>query len=979
LSDKIPPKTSPDPSDDDFTLSSADVTKGADQPHSESAGDRPAQPESIAGFRILGRLGDGGMGVVWEAEQDRPKRRVALKVMRRDHIVDELHLRMFHREAESLARLRHPNIAAIFESGHSDDGHDYFAMELVRGTTLDVWLEGRPKVVDAEELRLRLDVFRTLCDAVHYAHLRGVIHRDLKPSNIMVVDDASSSAGSSGSHLPTVKILDFGLARITDTDVPVTEISQIGAIKGTLQYMSPEQARGDAGAIDVRTDVYALGVILYEMLTGHRPYDVNRAALAAAVQVICEEPPKPMSGSWSGTRRLDQDVETIVGKSLEKDADRRYDSAAALADDVQRYLDSRPIVAHPPSAAYRARKFAQRNRAIVVTVGSVIVALLLGLITTAWGFRTARAEAERSRQVATFLQEMLAGVGPSVAQGADTTLLESILEQTASRVESELSGQPRVAAALHQTIGETHSEIGQYDEADKHLTQALEMKRSVYGAASPETLSATVIVGILRNRQGRIADAEELYRRALDGYAAAGMEGSMEASDALHNLGILLYENGRLDEAVPLLEECLALRRAEVGERTVPTFVTATALALARIKQTRTDEAEELLSAVLEGRREVLGETHPHTIESVYNLAGLYGELSRFEDAERLYLDALDRMDSVHGPDHPKTIKVRNQIGVFYRSLGRLDEAEGFIARSLDDARNLLGDEDPLTLRVRQNFGLLRYNQQRFEDAEAIIREVVETSRRVLGPDHPATLDTTMSLLQILNGLRRADDASILAAELVDASRQRWGDDHPRTLLHLNEAGHVWAAAGEYERSAAAYQEALEGRRRLLGPTHPHTLVSLNSYAVLLMRQDDYAAARPLVQQAYDAQLEVLGPDHVDTVISLFNLAHAAKNLDEPEEAVRLFNDCIDRWGRTLGDLHPYTIRARTGLADVLIAVERWQDTEDALLETAEQLLADPQVPGRVSQPVVERLVTCYEGWGRSNDAARWRARLPAT
>ena len=289
----------------------------------------PTPPESIGKYRIVGMLGQGGMGVVWEAEQDQPRRRVALKVMRRDHVVDQLHIRMFHREAETLARLKHPNIAAIYESGHTDDGHDYFAMELVRGATLDEWLATRPRTIDQAELELRLRLFSTICEAVHYAHQRGVIHRDLKPTNIIVTDaDASTTGTTTSGTGPTLKILDFGLARITDSDIAATLVSEIGVIKGTLPYMSPEQARGDVAAIDVRADCYALGVILYELITGRRPYDVSRAALAEAIRVICEEPPRPLKDSWSGTRRPDRDLETIIGKGLEKEADRRYGTAA---------------------------------------------------------------------------------------------------------------------------------------------------------------------------------------------------------------------------------------------------------------------------------------------------------------------------------------------------------------------------------------------------------------------------------------------------------------------------------------------------------------------------------------------------------------------------------------------------------------------------------------------------------------------------
>jgi serine/threonine protein kinase len=309
-------------------------------------------PDTVAGFRMIRVLGEGGMGVVWEAEQERPQRRVALKVTRRDHRVDDAHLRMTHREAEMLARLDHPNIAAIYASGHTDQDQDYFAMELVSGETLDLWLRRRPENIDSDELELRLRLFRTICHAVHYAHQRGVIHCDLNPSNVVVSDDTIWDTGGSPSvAVPIVKILDFGLARTINSDIGATTVSEARGINGTLQYMSPEQALGDVRSVDVRSDVYALGVILYELLAGRRPYDVTSKALAEAVRVICAEPPRPLGASWRGTGTLDADLESIVGKALEKEMDRRYDSAAALGEDVERVLTSQRVTARPSNAA----------------------------------------------------------------------------------------------------------------------------------------------------------------------------------------------------------------------------------------------------------------------------------------------------------------------------------------------------------------------------------------------------------------------------------------------------------------------------------------------------------------------------------------------------------------------------------------------------------------------------------------------------
>lgn len=329
----------------------------------QTEGQTPLQCETITGYRLIRVLGHGAMAVVWEAEDERSKNRVALKVMRHEHGGDENHRRMFRREAEALARLDHPTVAGIFASDHTGDGHEFFAMEMILGETLDHWLQKRPKPYDAAELELRLRLFQKICDGVHYAHQRGVVHRDLKPSNLIIcATDSSAGELASTAQPPAIKILDFGLASITDSDLEVTTISDVGIIRGTLQYMSPEQARCDGEVIGVRSDIYSLGVILFEMVAGVRPYELSHSALAEALRIICEEPPSPLRQHWTWSKNLTPDLVTIVGKALEKDANRRYASAAEFGDDVESYLNSRPIKARPPSAAYRLQKSSERVR-----------------------------------------------------------------------------------------------------------------------------------------------------------------------------------------------------------------------------------------------------------------------------------------------------------------------------------------------------------------------------------------------------------------------------------------------------------------------------------------------------------------------------------------------------------------------------------------------------------------------------------------
>jgi serine/threonine protein kinase/tetratricopeptide (TPR) repeat protein len=866
------------------------------------AGEHPGAPlpDAIGGYRVISVLGQGGMGIVYEAEQASPRRRVALKVIRGGQFVDESRVKMFQREAETLARLKHPNIGAIYESGRTEDGHHFFAMELVRGETLNHHLAHRHGPVTPEELDHRLALFREICDAVQYAHQRGVIHRDLKPSNIIVTDESPvsgvSSSASGTAAVPTVKILDFGLARITEEDIAMTQITEIGVIKGTLPYMAPEQARGDAEAIDIRTDVYALGVVLYEMLAGRRPYDTARSGLLEAVRVICEDPPAPLSSSWRGSRKLDPDVETIVGTALEKEPDRRYPSAAALSEDVGRFLESQPILARPPSAVYQLRKMVARHRtAFAASVVMVVVLAVSSVVSTSLFFKAkreserARIEALKSDQVATFMTEMLEGVGPSVALGRDTTMLREILDQTAGRIGTDLEGQPEVEAAVRNVLGSTYRDLGEFEKAEMQQREAVAKNRRVLGDDHPQTLISIDALSITLQKLGRYDEAEALFSEALEGMRRVLGADHPKTLMTIGNLGQLIAETGRLAEAEPYHRESLeGLGRVEGAEH-IETLTALNNLGVLLHSMGRFAEAETALREALEVKRRVLGNDHPETLIGINSLAVVLAARERYDEAEALYSECVEGYRRVLGDEHMDTLRALSNFGVFLTNLGRPEEGERLLREALDTRRRVLGDDHFNTLVSINSMGFWYYRQGRHDESEAMIREVLERGRRVLGSDHPDYLVWVFNMSQLLQLRGRLAEAEAYDREVLDAQRRILGPASPQTLRVLWDLAALVDKLGRSEEAEQLLVDGLEAARRENGEADPTTTATRARLARFYLAHDRMDEARAVVKAQMSAlrgAAEASDDPEVKMTFAVEALSCEPVDLQDPEGAL---------------------------------------------------------------------------------------------
>jgi serine/threonine protein kinase len=784
-------------------------------------------PGAMVGpYKLLEQIGEGGMGLVFVAEQQEPiKRRVALKIIKPGMDSRQIIAR-FEAERQALAMMDHPNIAKVLDGGtissepralasgsppplanaRGSDGRPYFVMELVKGTPITDYC-------DAHKLttRQRLELFLDVCGAVQHAHQKGIIHRDIKPSNVLV------------SHLdvtPVVKVIDFGIAKamggaLTDKTI-YTAFAQM---VGTPLYMSPEQAGLSDLDIDTRSDVYSLGVMLYELLTGTTPFDsetLKKAGYDEMRRIIREdEPPRPsarlstMQQARLSTiaeqrglepRRLSQQVrgelDWIAMRALEKDRNRRYESASAFAADVQRYLSDEPVQACPPSTAYRLRKFARRNKGWIAagSAAALVLALaIVGLAVSNWLVgrerdqkvealgrveeerQTAKDEAAIAKAVNEFLKELLAEASPDKNPRGKKVTVEEVLGRAAARIAGKFESQPRIEAAIRQTIGNTYRELGEYPAAQPHLDRALELRKSVLGEEHPDTLAS-------------MNDLVELY-----------------------------VERGQFAKAEPLAIKTLELRRR------------------------------------------VLGEEHQDTIESMHNLAWLYCNRMEFDKAAPLSAKALELSLRVLGEEHPYTVYYVAQMAVVYRAQGWYAKAEPLYLKALELRRRRLGEEHFHTLNTTTGLGLLYTHQGQFAKAEPLLLKALEGQRRVLGDEHRETLAAMERLANLYVSKGQFAEAESLYAKLIEVSRRVEGDENSGTLIFMRELAGVLLRQRQFTKAEQLAMDALAKARKHPGELSPLRLANiLVVLAESLLLQQKYTDAEPLLRE-----LLALGEKHL--------------------------------------------------------------------------------------------------------------------
>ncbi len=775
--------------------------------------------ERIGPYCLTRLIGRGGMGAVYEAVRDDEQfqQQVALKIIKRGMDTDFVRDR-FLRERQILASLDHPHIARLFDGGATPDGLPYFVMEFVAGEPITDYCRRHQL-----SLNQKLKLFRGVCSAVQHAHQKLVIHRDLKPNNILVTSPADGRAdGKAGGKAGTPKLLDFGIAKLLSPDPSQAHTRTETAMRlMTPHYASPEQARGQVVA--TTTDVYSLGVVLYELLTERRPYEFKTNSPAEIERAICdteiEEPSKAVSRMSDASsklagklaRQLAGDPDNIVMMAMRKEPERRYQSVEQFSEDIRRYLAGLPVAARKDTFGYRARKFVQRHKA-----GVAILALLLilAVVMTVQAARIARErdranqEAATAQAVTQSLVAMFEFADPGNTRG-NTITAKELLDQGAEKVVRELKHQPAVQAKLMDTIGGLYQRIGVYDRAQPLLEEALKLRRQVLGAEHSDVAASLNHLGEVASLKGDYAGSESLFRQALAMRRKLLGEQHQDVAESLNNLGHLLVDRGKFNEAELMLREALALRR------------------------------------------KLLGEEHAEVAISLNNLGRLMSDTGKFHEAELLYRQALARHRKLYGADHPSVVGDLNNLAAMLQEQGDFKGAETLFREALAMRRKLLGEEHPEVAVSLANLASVLQDLKKYDEAEQLYRQALALRRKLFGEENPRLATTMNNLATLLQDKGNYEEAGDLFRQALSMRRKQLGDEHHEVGTSLHNLAALLYHRGEYEEAEKMERQAIDTYQKSLKPDHWMIHRSQTNLGACLIRLKRYREAEEQLLAGY--------------------------------------------------------------------------------------------------------------------------------
>ncbi|MCI0444290.1 serine/threonine-protein kinase [bacterium] len=895
--------------------------------------------QQIGHYRIVRELGHGGMGTVFLAVRadDEYQKQVAIKLVKSSGAHNEI-LRRFRSERQILAKLDHPNIARLYDAGTTENGLPYVVMEYIEGEPIDQYAD-RNKL----NINERLILFRKVCSAVQYAHQNLVVHRDIKPGNILVTQDGET------------KLLDFGIAKLTNPDTVAQAETRVDLRILTPEYASPEQVRGEQ--ITTSSDIYSLGVLLYELLTGHRPYRITNYTPQEIEKAVCERvPEKPSTavthsgeknndagsdeiltsevlsmhrGTIPGKlkRRLSGDLDNIVLMALRKEPHRRYVSAEQLSEDIRRHLEGLPVLARPATLGYRTRKFFRRHK-IGATTTAAVVLLLSGLI----GYYTkqlanerdrARAEAAKAAQVSEFLIELFEVSDPSESNGEVITAKE-LLDRAAERIEDELEPQPKVQSNMMDVLGRVYRTLGLYDRSHVLLEKGLSIRRKVFTKDDPEV------------------------------------------AKSLFNLAELLHYEKKFDEAEPLYNEALAIQRKNFEQDNLEAAKTLDLLGRLKRDKNDYDEAERLHREAMEIRRRVAGENSAEFADSLHSmgmLLSIQGDLKAAESSFRQELKILNELKK----EYPA---LTNNIAVLFNKQGNYAEAESYNRQTLALVRKIYGDNHPFLAHSMFNLGTTLFMRGDHDGAETFLRQSLELKIKHSGESDIDSLRSLKNLARVMSAKGDDRTAQTMFNQAIGSLKNSLGNDHPFVIEAMSDYATFLRKVGDHKTAEDIFQNVLTLDRKQLGNQHSYVAMDLYNLGMILVDQGDYTQAEQLFKQALDIQRKKLSSGHPEIAITLRGLASVLKETKEAHRAEQMLREALDIWRKALVPGSRRIASTESELGECLIELKRFSEAETLLLSGYQKLKDHPYRNEKQFNLAQQRIIRLYQVWGKPAKAA---------
>lgn len=917
---------------------------------SGSAGDYIAHNDAnldgktFGSYRTIKQIGSGGMGSVYLAERidGHFEQKVALKIVKPGMNSNEI-IRRFEDERQILARLQHPNIARLLDGGISESGLPYFTLEYAEGKPITNYCDENNLTIEE-----RLELFKKVCEAVLYAHQNLVIHRDIKPGNILVQEDG------------TVKLLDFGIAKVFEEDDDQKFVTRTGMRVMTPEYASPEQVRGEP--VSTGTDIYSLGLILYQLLTGCPPYEVTSTSALEMERIIClTEPQKPstmITNSLSSAsdnkqksspefisrkrkttiaklkKRISGDLDNICLMAIRKEAKRRYSSIAQFITDIDNHLTGIPVIARKSTVSYRTKKFIQRHKAGVVVAASAV--LIVAILTTVYFMQLAeerdkaQLEAEKSKKVSEFLTGIFQLSDPEYSKGESITARE-LLDNGVKRIESELSDQPEVLANMLGVMGNVYKNLGLYPNALILLQRAYSINDSLLGSRSPET------------------------------------------AKSINDLAGINFAMGDYGPAIEKFNKAIAIRKNIYGEESLETAESKNDLAMVLREEGNYEEAEILLNASLFVRKKFLSSGSPEVAQSMNNLGLLKDDMGEYDEAKKLFEESLKIKKELYGKIHPSVTETMGNLAFLLRQMGEYDEASKLFNETLEIDKKLFGEIHPAISTDLYNIASITALMGDLNSAEKLYTEVLELDKKLLGEEHPYIALDLNNLAGILSDKGDFEKAEEIYKESLAMNKKIYGDEHPEVATSLSNLGVMYNRWGKLSRAESHLKSALDMRIKLLGKNHPNTVTSVNIYAALLTSMKKFNEAVKYYRESLSLRIEMLGEDHPQTANAFIGLGNTLIEIKEFKEAEEKINKGIEAYKKKLPADHWNISYAQSILGKCYSREGKHEQAEGILLKSYNNLLDKRGRDDRLTISTIKMLVKNYELWGKKDQAKKYK------